>query len=251
MVDSNVLPRLRATSGARLPLRDSPVVFAVDNGDGTTENLWGVGIVEDRPAVYCGCRYPFDDRMWRDRWSETLRLWGRNRTTLRLGTLDSLSPGHLLWLRWPPSGAHTVPCYKLYLPELKWRVRLDEQERLRRVREFPEWREPHVLIQGSGEEAPVVSIIQLPKGAPVREVDGHRVSAIGVLPLDAESSLHVIATMESREPASSADADSSIFDPADACHDWDEDDVETVEVSMGSDEVGFASIVRAPVVWTP
>lgn len=251
MVDPIVPPRLRATSGAQLPLHDSPVVFAIDNGDGTTENLWGVAIVEDRPAVYCGCRYAFDDRMWRDRWLETLRLWGRNETTLRLGKLYPLSPGHLLWLRWPPSGPHTVPCYKVYLPEPFWQVRLGKQERLRRAREFPEWREPHVLIQGRGEEVPVVSITQLPKGATVREVDGHRVSAMGVLPLDAESSLHVIATMASPEPASGELAHGSIFDPADACHDWDEDDLEAVEVSMGSDEVGFARILRTPAVWTP
>ena len=96
-IDPNSMPKVRATNGAQLPLRAPPLVFAIDNGDGTTENLWGVDILQGRPVVYCGCRYPFDDGMWRDRRVETLRMNGRNETTSRPGYL-SVPTGGCLWV---------------------------------------------------------------------------------------------------------------------------------------------------------
>lgn len=247
-----MVAKVRATTGVQLPLHASTVVFALDNGDGTTEGLWGVGIVEDRPAVYCSCRYEGDDRMWRDRRSETFRLWGRNETTLAPGLLRDLSPGHLLWLRWPSArSANTLPCYTVHPPESLWGVRFRERERRRWAREFPEFREPHVLVQGSGDQTPAVSIIRLPTGATVREIDGGPVAPMGVVPLDSRSSLHVVATMQSREPGQKAYNSALDRLEDENCFDWDEDDVEVVVGTMGSDEVGFAWIMRAPAVWRP
>ncbi len=249
-VDSNALPSVRATNGARLPLRAPPLVFAIDNGDGTTENLWGVDILHGRAVVYCGCRYPFDDRMWRDRRSETLRLNGRNKTTDRPGYLY-IPTGGCLWLRWPtacvPDGS--VPCYTVYPAPTDWRVRLSEQERGRRARKFPEWREPHVLIQSAGHNGVVaVSILRLHPSATVRGIDGRPVLPIGILPLGRNSSLHVVAEMDAWERAQKAE--SLISNLLFGRDDWDEDDMEALIVEMGSDEVGFATLIRVPVVLT-
>ena len=248
--DSNALPGVRATNGAQLPLRAPPLVFAIDNGDGTTENLWGVDIVQGRPVVYCGCRYPFDDGMWRDRRAETLRLNGRNKTTYRPGYLN-VQTGGCLWLRWPmscvPDGS--VPCYTVYPAPADWQVRLSEQERSRRARKFPEWREPHVLIQsGGGDAVFAVAILRLRPGASVRGIDGRPVSPIGVLPLDRNSSLHVVVETDAWERAKQAENLISNL-PSDR-DDWDEDDMEALFVDMGSDEVGFATLIRMPVVLT-
>ena len=249
-IDSNALPRVRATNGAQLPLRALPLVFVIDNEDGTTENLWGVDVVQGRGVAYCGCRYPFDDGMWRDRRFETLRMNGRNETTSRPGYLY-IPTGGCLWLRWPTDCVldGSAPCYTVYPAPTDWQVRLSEQERGRRAREFPEWREPHVLIQSGGDNAGVaVSILRLSPGAIVRGIDGRPVSPIGVLPLDRNSSLHVVVETGARERVKRARSLISNV-PVDR-DDWDEDDVETLIVVMGSDEVGFATLIRMPVVLT-
>ena len=248
MNEIDPVPRVCATNGAELPLRAPPLVFAIDNGDGTTENLWGVDIVQGRPVVYCGCRYPFDDEMWRDRRERTLRLNGRNETTSFPGRLDIVQPGSCLWLRWPtvcvPDGS--VSCYTVYPAPTCWRVRLSEEERARRARKFPEWREPHVLIQSGGDNAVVaVSIFLLRPCATVGGIDGRPVSPIGVLPLDRNSSLHVVVETNAWERAKGARSLISNL-PSDR-DDWDEDDMEALIVDMGSDEVGFATLVRMPV----
>ena len=173
-IDSNAIPEFRATNGAELPLRAPPLVFAIDNGDGTTENLWGVDIVQGRPVVYCGCRYPFDDGMWR---------------------------------------------------------------------------EPHVLIQSGGDNAAVaVSILRLRPGAAVRGIDGRPVSPIGVFALERNSSLHVVVETDARERVERARSLISNV-PSDR-DDWDEDDMEGLIADLGSDEVGFATLIRMPVVLT-
>ena len=46
---------IRVTNNARLHLRKPPLIFAIDNGDGTTENMWGIDIVRGSPIAYCGC----------------------------------------------------------------------------------------------------------------------------------------------------------------------------------------------------
>ena len=250
VIDPNTVPEVRATNGAQLPLRAPPLVFAIDNGDGTTENLWGVDIGQGRPVVYCGCRYPFDDGMWRDRRARTLRLNGRNETTYRPGYFY-ISTGGCLWLRWPTACAPhgSVPCYTVYPAPTYWRVRFSEQERARRARKFPEWREPHVLIQSGGDNAvAAVSILRLRIGATVRGIDGRPVWPIGVLPLDRRSSLHVVLETGARERVEKAQ--SLISGPEIDRNDWDEDDMEGLIVDMGSDEVGFATLIRMPVVLT-
>ena len=249
-IDPNSMPKVRATNGAQLPLRAPPLVFAIDNGDGTTENLWGVDILQGRPVVYCGCRHPFDDGMWRDRRAETLRLDGRNDTSLGPGYLH-IPTGGCLWLRWPISRRldGPVPCYTVYPAPTDWQVRLSEQERGRRARKFPEWREPHVLIQSGEHNAVVaVSILRLRPSASVRGIDGHPVSPIGVLPLDRNSSLHVAVETDAQERAQKAE--SLICNLPPGRDDWDEDDMEALFVHMGSDEVGFARLIRMPVVLT-
>lgn len=253
--DPNALPVVRTTNGAQLPLRESPSVFAIENGDGTTENLWGVDIVRGRPVVYCGCRYPFDDRMWRDRWKETLRLKGRNQMSLIPGMLGFLSPGSGLWLQWPTACASDgeVPCYTVYLPETHWEVRLSERERARRAGIFPEWREPHVLIEGSRDDTVVVvSLLRLPSDATVGRIDGRPVLPIGCVSLGGKTCLHVVVEADSwqrvRERAESVRI--LMPNPESWCDDWNEDDMEGLWVTMGSDEVGFAELVRMLAVWT-
>ena len=250
-IDPNSMPKVRATNGAQLPLRAPPLVFAIDNGDGTTENLWGVDVVQGRGVVYCGCRYPFDDGMWRDRRERTLRLNGRNETTSFPGRLDIVQPGSCLWLRWPtvcvPDGS--VSCYTVYPAPTCWRVHLSEEERARRARNSPEWREPHVLIQSGGDNAvAAVSILRLRPGASVRGIDGRPVSPIGVLSLDRNSSLHVVVETDAWERVKRARSLISNV-PSDR-DDWDEDDMEALIVDMGNDEVGFATLIRMPVVLT-
>ena len=251
-IDPNAIPEFRATNGAELPLRAPPLVFAIDNGDGTTENLWGVDIVQGRPVVYCGCRYPFDDGMWLDRRERTLRLNGRNETTSRPGCLY-IPAGGCLWLRWltacAPDGS--VSCYTVYPAPTYWCVRLSEQERARRARKFPEWRGPHVLIQSGGDDAVIaVSILRLRPGATVRGIDGRPVWLIGVLPLDRYSSLHVVVFVETNGWERVERARSFVFNLEIDRNDWDEDDMEVLVADMGSDEVGFATLVRMPVVLT-
>lgn len=238
--------RTRATASDELPLRKLPLVFAVDNGDGTTENIWGVDIVRGQPIVYCGCRYPFDDGMWRERRAGSLLLNGQNQKSLAPGMLTHLHPGECLWLRWPTAreAEGFVTSWTLYFPIASWNLRLSKEERMRRAWEFPEWRDPHVLIDRcEADEVDAVSMLQVPKGQTVHRIDGHQVSPIGVVPFSLDSSLHVVTAKESREMVDGVRERGDALLSGGQVY-WSEDEVDELFATMGSDEVGYATMVR-------
>ena len=240
------VPEMRTSTGAPLPLQTPPLVFALSNRDGTTENMWGIGIVRGRALIYCGCRYATDGAMWRDRLTRSSRLGGRNGKSTVPGVLESLTPGHCLWLNWDlPASTGLVPRYTVYPAKRFWSVRFDEAERRRRGREFTEWRQPHVLIDESGDREAVVSVLPMGDDATVQAINGRTVATIGVLPLDADSKLHVVALNESSEEYEGVHRRAGALSDADMrSADWSEDDVDELFTTMGSDEVGYGLLVR-------
>ena len=93
-------------------------------------------------------------------------------------------------------------CYTVCPAPTDWQARLSEQERGRRAREFSEWCEPHVLVQSGADDAVFgVSTLRLRRDATVRGINGRPVLPIGVLPLDRNSSLHVIVETDACERA--------------------------------------------------
>ena len=251
-IDPDAVPTVRATTGTDLPLSRPPLVFAIDNGDGTTENIWGVDIVQGRAVVYCGCRHPFDDGMWCDRRARSLRLNGRNERSNAPGALMHLTPGECLWLRWPSTRGSKalVPCYTLYLPHASWNIRLDVEERMRRASEFPEWREPHILIETCEPDDLIVSMLVMDTGATIAEINGRPVTPIGLLPFGSDSSLHVVAAQGCPQHRNDILAREEALVVRDDLDDWDEDHEDELFASMGSDEVGFARLIRMPAVVT-
>ena len=240
------VPKMRTSTGAPLPLQTPPLVFALSNGDGTTENMWGIDIVRGRALVYCACRYASDGAMWRDQLTRSSRLDGQNSKSTVPGILEFLTPGHCLWLDWDsPASTGLVPCYTVYPAKRFWSVRFDEAERRRRGREFAEWRQPHVLIDESGDREAVVSVLPMGDDARVKAVNGRAVATIGVLPLDADSKLHVVALNESSEECEDVHRRAATLSNDDMrSADWSEDDMDELFATMGNDEVGYGLLVR-------
>ena len=248
------VPLLHATAGARLPLRTSPLVFAVRNADGTTENLWGVDIEDvarERSAfVYCGSRYAFDDDHWHDTLKGALRRVGHNEVSLAPGTFLHLLPGKCLWLNWPAqfTTAWIVPCFTLYMPNVDWGVRFTGEERTRRARKFRALREPHILIDDVREhdKAIAISLLRLQVGRRVDRIDGRPVSTIGVLPFTADFSIHVtVASNPVERLREVREQMSERLDRMSRDH-WSEETEDMVFATMGNDEVGYATMVRQP-----
>ena len=245
------LPRVHATVGAHLPLQTTPLVFAVRNSGGTTENLWGVDVARGQNAfVYCSSRYRFDDDHWQGQYKSALRRVGHNEGGLAPGILMHLLPGRCLWLRWPENRAREsmLPCYTLYLPDVDWAVRLTDAERTRRARKFRRLREPHVLIDGARKHGKVVAVSFLLQrvGVRVGRVNGHPVSTIGVLPFDSDVSIHVTVALDPVERLLEVRKRMSAELSRLSWRCWSEEAEETVYATMGNDEVGYATLVRRP-----
>ena len=245
------LPNIHATFGVRLPLRTSPLIFAVRNSDMTTENLWGVGVARGLSAfVYCGSRYAFDDDHWHDTLKGALRRVGHNEVSLARGQLMHLLPGQCLWLRWPAQFTTDwmVPCYTLYMPGVDWGVRFTDEERTRRARKFRALREPHILIDDGREHdtAIAISMLRLQVGRRVDRIDGRPASTIGVLPFTADFSIHVTVASDPAERLREVrERMSGQLDRLSRDH-WFEETEDVVFTTMGNDEVGYATVVRQP-----
>ena len=246
------VPNAHASGGARLPLRSAPLIFGLRNSDKTTENLWGIGVAEGRNAyVYCSSHRP-EDRQWHDLMKRSARLTGYNEVSLAPPKLMHLLPGQRLWLSWPEHQdcEATQACYSLFLPDEFWAVRITDEERAQRARQYPAWREPHALIQGTRaqDEVVVISLLRLRAGRSVDRIDGRPVSTIGILPTNADFSIHVtvaLYTVKRRQEIVEQMDDLPIRKPPD---DWSEKREAVILATMGNDEVGYATIARQPAI---
>ena len=242
----------QASGGARLPLRTAPLIFGLRKPDKTTENLWGVGVAAGRKAyVYCSSYGP-EDRQWHDLMKSSARLIGYNEVSLAPPRLMHLLPGQCLWLSWPEHHDcdATLACYSLFLPDVFWAVGIADEERTQRARQYPAWREPHALIEGTRgqDEVVVISLLRLKGGRSVDQIDGRPVSTIGILPTNADFSIHVTVALDAVERQREILAqmhDLPICKPQDA---WSEERENVLFATMGNDEVGYATIARQPAV---
>ena len=244
------LPNIQATAGARLPLRTSPLLFALRNSDKTIENLWGVGVARGRNAfVYCGSRYP-DDAHWHGRLKRALRRVGHNEVSLAPGILMHLLPGQCLWLSWPEQLATDVvlPCYTLYMPDVDWGVRFTDEERIRQARKFRALREPHILVDGAGESDKVIaiSLLRLKRGTSLGPIDGRPVLTMGVLPFDSDFSIRVTVALASAEQLREVREQMGERMARLSRDHWSEEKEDVVYATMGNDEVGYATAFRRP-----
>lgn len=247
------LPNVHATAGARLPLRTSPLIFALRNSDKTTEILWGVGVARGRNVfIYCSSRYP-DDAHWHGKLKRALRRVGHNEVSLAPGILMHLLPGQCLWLSWPEHRATDVvlPCYTLYMPDVDWGVRLTDEERTGQARKFRVLREPHVMIDGvrGHDKVIAISLLRLKRGRSVDRVDGRPVSTMGVLSFNADYSVHVTVALDIverlREVREQINGRLDLL-ASNQRYDWSEEKENLLFATMGNDEVGYVTVVRQP-----
>ena len=248
----DTVPNTHASSEARLPLRTAPLIFGLYDANGATENLWGVGIAQGSNAyVYCSSYHP-QDPQWHDLMKRSGRRVGYNEVSLAPRVLMSLLPGRRLWLSWPEHHDRdaSFACYSIFLPRSFWAVRITDEERIQRARQYPAWREPHALIEGTREqeETVVISLLRLKGDRSVDRIDGRSVSTIGILPLDADFSVHVTVALETVQRRRQIEQQMTDLPTGGEPNGWSEETEPVVFATMGNDEVGYATIVRQPAV---
>ena len=170
--------------GFELPLKKSPIRFAVLWKNGQTSNTWGVR-VEKEGDVYIYCR----DNMKEVKIS--LHKSGKQHISFSKGSGIEMTPGSRFWNQWwePLHGKQAIPSFKLYFPS--WGTRLSEKER---DKAKSKWEKNQILIEADDEHLTAITFIVLDKGTTLtKQDDGLPSCPIGVLPLHSGKKLCVIA----------------------------------------------------------
>ena len=175
--------------GLKLPLKNSPIRFAVLWKNGQTSNTWGVR-VEKEGDVYIYCR----DNMKEMKIS--LHKSGKQHIAFSEGLGIEMKSGSRFWNQWrePQHGKQAVPSFKLYFPS--WGTRLSEQERGKAT---SKWEKNQLLIEADDEFLTAITFIVLDKGTTLTKQDNGLPSCpIGVLSLHSGKKLCVIAGFQLR-----------------------------------------------------
>ena len=176
----------RVRPGLALPLRRSPIRFAITMGNGLTSNTWGVRIASAGDAyIYC-----------RDNFTETkisLHKSGKQHIAFTEGSGYEMTSGSRFWNQWwePPQQNPAVPTLKLVFPS--WGICLNEDER-NKARSL--WKRNQILIEGDDDFLTVVSFIILDDGVTLQKRGGPPSYPIAVLPLRPGKRLFVVAGKE-------------------------------------------------------
>lgn len=168
--------------GIQLPLRESPIKFAVTMPDGRTSNAWRVW-TERREAYVC-CR----DNMKEIKIS--LHRSGRQHIAFRQETGIETIPGSRFWNRWhePPQQNPVIPNFKLIFPS--WGVRLTDTARGKARKR---WDDNQILLEGDDELMVVVSFVIMDASRNLKYDGKHPHVPIGVLPFGDGKNLFVVA----------------------------------------------------------
>ena len=172
----------------QLPLRKSPIKFAVNMSDGRTSNAWRVW-TEDSGAYIC-CRDNFKEI------KISLHRSGRQHIAFRQETGIEMTPGSRFWNRWhePPQQGPATPSFKLVFPS--WGVRLTEADRSKTKAIRRKWDDNQILLEGDDEILVTVSLLILDHLTTFQFVGDYPSALIGVLPLSGAKSLFVVASKE-------------------------------------------------------
>ena len=168
--------------GIQLPLRESPIKFAVTMPDGRTSNAWRVW-TERREAYVC-CR----DTMKETKIS--LHRSGKQHIAFRQETGLEMTSGSRFWDQWhePPQQSPVIPSFQLVFPS--WGARLTEAAR-RKARK--RWDDNQILLEGDDELMVVVSFVIMDASRNLKYDGKHPHVTIGVLPFGDGKNLFVVA----------------------------------------------------------
>ncbi len=175
---------VRIKSGLELPLRESPIRFAVMMTNGQTSNAWGVH-VEDTGDAYIYCR----DSM--KQLKVSLHRSGKQHIAFTKESGLEMPLGNRFWNQWrePQHGSHAIPTFKLMFPN--WGTRLGEEDRAEET-----WNKNQILIGADDKLLTTVSFVILDKRVTPRIEDELPSFLIGTLPLGPEKKLWIIARGE-------------------------------------------------------
>lgn len=175
---------VRTEPGLELPLRESPIRFAVMMTNGQTSNAWGV-CVENTGDAYIYCR----DSM--KQLKVSLHRSGKQHIAFTKGSGLEMAPGSRFWNRWhePPHGSHAIPTFKLMFPN--WGTRLGEEDRTEET-----WNKNQILIGADDKLLTTVSFVILDKRVTPRIEDELPSFLIGALPFGPKKKLLIIARGE-------------------------------------------------------
>ena len=171
--------------GLELPLRESPIRFAVTMKNRLTSNTWGVK-VEKVGDAYIFCR----DNMKEQKIS--LHKSGKQHIAFLKGSGYEMTPGSRYWNQWlePQPQRPPVPSFKLVFPS--WATTVNGEARgLHRSK----WDSNQILIEGDDELITVVSFFIVDEGLVLSQRELPSIP-IAVLPLRPGKDLCVIACRE-------------------------------------------------------
>ena len=170
--------------GLTLPRRESPIRFAVQQGNGLTSNAWGVH-VENTGDAYVYCR---DDLKGQ---KISLHKSGKQHISFDRGLACQMGSSDRFMNQWhePYFTQETIATLRLLFPA--WGVGLNEQHR-RTAKSA--WNKNDLLIHGHDEFMTVVSFVIVDDGVTIRKKMGsYACCPIGILPLRPGKRLWVIA----------------------------------------------------------
>ncbi|MDE2640024.1 MAG: hypothetical protein OXI03_05510 [Chloroflexota bacterium] len=171
--------------GLRLPLRESPIKFAVNMPDGSTSNAWRVW-TQGGDAYIC-CR----DNMKEIKVS--LHASGKQHIAFHKDAGVEMTPGSRFWNQWhePPQQNPVVPSFKLLFPP--WGVRLTDHDRNKTTAIRRRWDDNQILLEGDEELLVAISFLILDDSTSLQFPLDHPHALIGALPLTDQKSLFVVA----------------------------------------------------------
>ena len=176
------------SDGLELPLRATPLRFAVTKKDGFVSNSWGVR-VEKKGDAYVYCRDAMKDQ------KVSLHASGKQHIRINKNALRKRSlPGNGFMDQWwePQHSTKAVPTLRLLFPP--WGLSLGPQQEAK-VQEIRD--ESDILIPAHDEMVTVVSFVIVDDGTHLQKEEGSPPSApFGVLGLRPGKSLFVIAGYE-------------------------------------------------------
>ena len=171
--------------GLELPLRESPIRFAVTMKNGLTSNTWGLKVEKDGDA-YIFCR----DNMKEQKIS--LHKSGKQHIAFSKGSGHEMTPGSRYWNQWrePQQQRPPMPSFKLVFPSWATTVNGEAREGCR-----SKWDSNQILIEGDDELITVVLFFIIDEGLVPRQ-QGLPSIPIAVVPLRPGKDLCVIACRE-------------------------------------------------------
>ena len=170
--------------GLTLPSRESPIRFAVQQGNGLTSNAWGVH-VENTGDAYVYCRDNLKGQ------TISLHRSGKQHISLDESFVSQMGYSDRFMNQWrePHYTQETIATFRLLFPT--WGVGLSEEQR-RTAKSA--WNKNDLLIYGHDELMTVVSFVIADEGITIRKKKGsYAMCLIGILPLRPGKMLWVIA----------------------------------------------------------